>query len=604
MSQVKKRYVDMLIELKEKDSISINEARLLCRRLASLKTLKKVIPLTLPILSEYEEENYIIEEDVEIPMRSNSKLSAIVIRPKKTTGKLPIIFVFNIYAGKVDKRMAKKAAKNGYIGIVVNNRGKRKNTDKTEPFEHDAKDIYDAIDWMSNQPWSNGKVAMFGSSYLGFAQWAAAKSLHPALKAIVPQVSVGIGIDYPMGNNVFMSYMLQWIHYVENNNTTDLAEFSDTKKWNAVYEKWYREGLSFRSLDSVDGRPNKTFQKWLDHPSYDDFWQNMTPNSIEFSKINIPVLSITGYFDADQRGAFYYFNQHYKYNKNANHSLLIGPYDHGGAQGTPQAILYGYKIDSVANIDIKTTLYKWFDYVLKGAKKPEILKDKINYQVMGRNKWKHVDMLNKMNTDTLTFYLDSKLMSDYYNLIKNKPKKTAYIRQEVDFKDRSDYKKFFEEKTPILIDSTFSKDNGMAFITNTFESSFEINGSFIGELYLSINKKDLDISMELFEVTPDNKYFPLSSYLGRASYAKNNTKRQLLKPNKKEKIPIRNTFFVSKLISKGSKLLFVLSVSKNPVNQINYGTGKDVSDETIKDAKIPLKVKWFNDSFIKIPINR
>ena len=43
---------------------------------------------------------------------------------------------------------------------------------------------------------------MIGGSYLGFSQWAATKKLHPALKTIIPQAPVGIGIDYPMSGNV------------------------------------------------------------------------------------------------------------------------------------------------------------------------------------------------------------------------------------------------------------------------------------------------------------------------------------------------------------------------------------------------------------------
>lgn len=72
---------------------------------------------------------------------------------------------------------------------------------------------------------------MYGCSHLGFSQWAAAKKVHPALKTIVPQIAVGIGIDYPMQNNIFMSYMLQWIHFVTNNKQTDNEDFGKTKKW-------------------------------------------------------------------------------------------------------------------------------------------------------------------------------------------------------------------------------------------------------------------------------------------------------------------------------------------------------------------------------------
>lgn len=59
---------------------------------------------------------------------------------------------------------------------------------------------------------------------------------------------------------------------------------------------------------------------------------------------------------------------------------------------------------------------------------------------------------------------------------------------------------------------------------------------------------------------------------------------------------------VSRRLSKDSRLLVTLNVNKNPYAQINYGTGKDVSDEDITDAKVPLLIKWYNDSYVKIPI--
>jgi uncharacterized protein len=62
--------------------------------------------------------------------------------------------------------------------------------------------------------------------------------------------------------------------------------------------------------------------------------------------------------------------------------------------------------------------------------------------------------------------------------------------------------------------------------------------------------------------------------------------------------------FISKKIEKGSKLIFTFGVNKSPYSQINYGTGKDVSTESIKDAGEPLQIKWYNDSYIQIPVWR
>ena len=50
--------------------------------------------------------------------------------------------------------------------------------------------------------------------------------------------------------------------------------------------------------------------------------------------------------------------------------------------------------------------------------------------------------------------------------------------------------------------------------------------------------------------------------------------------------------------------MIVLNVNKHPFEIINYGTGKDVNDETISDAKEPLQIKWYNDSYLRVPILR
>jgi len=87
----------------------------------------------------------------------------------------------------------------------------------------------------------------------------------------------------------------------------------------------------------------------------------------------------------------------------------------------------------------------------------------------------------------------------------------------------------------------------------------------------------------------------------RASYSKKRERRQLLMPGVKENIPVTGTF-VSRRITKGSRIIVQIGVSKNAYLQINYGTGKDVATETIADAKQPLQIKWYGSSLIQIPV--
>lgn len=60
----------------------------------------------------------------------------------------------------------------------------------------------------------------------------------------------------------------------------------------------------------------------------------------------------------------------------------------------------------------------------------------------------------------------------------------------------------------------------------------------------------------------------------------------------------------SREIQAGSRLVMVLGINKRPDREINYGTGNDVSEESLADGKIPLKVSWYNDSYLDIPMRR
>lgn len=436
---------------------------------------------------------------------------------------------------------------------------------------------------------------MIGGSYDGFSQWAAAKNLHPALKTIIPSASVGFGIDFPMYNNCFSPYMLRWLSYVDKE--TDYEIFNDEKKWLSVYNSYYKNGTAFNKLDSIYGKTNFIFQKWLKHPSFDKYWRSKMPDKKDFAKINIPVLTLTGYYDADQRGAMYYYNEHHKNNKNANHYLVIGPYGHSGVISAVDEEYNGYKIDSIAKINIEEISFQWFDYILEGKKKPEFLKDKVNYQVMGSNEWKSAPKINKISNGKLKLFLNKTKLEEI-------EPKLGYISQTVNFLERKDTLQSFSDEK--ILDNKLSPEylkDRLIFESNVFEKSFEINGSFTGNLKVSINKKDMDVILTVYEKLSSGQYLKLShEYFARASYAKDNTKRNLLRPNVVENIPIKNTFFTSRKVEKGSKLIVALGIRKSADVQINYGTGKDVSEETIADAKEPLEVKWYNDSYIEIPV--
>lgn len=601
VSMAEKDIKEILQKKIKDDSIDIKDAIQLCRKYNSVKVAKKTFRLAKPLLKKLDKENFTVYDSVKVITKDHGDLTLSVVVYNKIPKPQSTILINTIYSDETNVNDAKEYASAGYTCVILNTRGKYLSTSKIEPFEHEAEDINEVIDWIIKQPWSNGKIGMIGGSYLGFSQWAATKKLHPALKTIIPQAPVGIGtMDFPLNNNVFTSYALRWLNYVTNSKMTSYEDF-DEEKWNPVYKKWYETGTPFKRLDSISGKTNEIFQRWLAHPSYDKYWQSMVPYKKEFSKINIPVLTITGYYDSDQLGALYYFKEHYKYNKDADHFLIIGPYDHAGAQGNIKKQLRGYTIDKTANIDLNKICIEWFDYILKGKEKPSFLKDKVNYQVMGTDVWKSTNNIDNFDKNKLIFHFEN--ANNKLNLATSKNKNTNFSSLKVDFTDRKDADELLALKYNVIENTLYNKNN-LIFSTDAVDKAFELSGNFTGKLIFTINKKDVDLYTYLYELMPDGKYFLLSTYLGRASYSKNSEQRKLITPNKKATVSIYNNEFVSKKIEKGSRLVLVVGVNKSPLWQINYGTGKDVSEETITDAKEPLEIKLYNDSYIEIPVEQ
>ena len=78
----------------------------------------------------------------------------------------------------------------------------------------------------------------------------------------------------------------------------------------------------------------------------------------------------------------------------------------------------------------------------------------------------------------------------------------------------------------------------------------------------------------------------------------------MLWPERRQQLGFRSGRLTSRQLQKASRLVVVVSVPKQPDLQINYGTGKVVSDETIANAKQPLRLRWYDNSYIDVPMTR
>jgi predicted acyl esterase len=153
-----------------------------------------------------------------------------------------------------------------------------------------------------------------------------------------------------------------------------------------------------------------------------------------------------------------------------------------------------------------------------------------------------------------------------------------------------------------VLDKAIDATNGLVFVSDPFNEPLEMSGLFSGSVEFSTNKKDFDFAVSLYELTPAGEYVQLAPYWSHASYVRDPTKRRLLRPGRRERLEFRSMRLMSRQLAAGSRLVAVLQVIKETGRQINYGRGKDVSDETVADAKEPLRIPWFGTSYVDVPV--
>jgi len=538
---------------------------------------------------------YVIDRDVRIPIRDGAALCALIVHPAGALRR-PAALEFTIYVDpKKDLERVEYAADRGYVGVIAYARGKACSPQRITPYEHDGEDANSVIDWISRQPWSDGQVGMMGGSYDGFTQWAAARLANPHLRTIVPVVPNNPGNGLPMQNNVFILANYAWIYYTTDNSTLDDATYNDGK-WATLPMRWFRSGRSYYDLDAVAGVPNPWLHKWLSHPGYDAYWQRMSPYRGDYARIRMPVLTITGYYGDST--AIGYLQDFQHYNPAAQSWLVAGPWDHFGSQGRRKPeVLRGYRTDPAANIDTWKLTFDWLDFVMRGKPRPALVQDRVNYEIMGENAWRHVPSLEAMGTPERFYLSTARTSANRYLLSTVAPKRVGALHEVVNLADRTTSNN--DSYPYVILGKKPDLSNGYVFLTPPFSQSREVSG-FDGLIHLRVNKRDVDVGLALYEMLPDGKLFQLTYSTRRASYAADTSVRHLLTPGREATVPIDQDQLFSRLIGRGSRLLLTVNVNKNPFAEINYGSGKDVGREDIHDAGSPMQVDWLTSSYIRL----
>ena len=522
--------------------------------------------------------------DMKTPMRDGILLSNDIYLPQKE-GKFPVILQRTPYGNSQNGavQIGKFFAQHGYVFVWQDVRGRGDSEGVMDQYG-EGRDGRDAIEWIAQQPWCNGKVGMQGGSYGGAIQWDAARELPPHLVTIAPASIVSNWMEIvPFTKGIPNLEELQWEFMVSGkSNQQDLLTAID---WETVLFH-----LPLNSMDTLIGKKIHNWQEALDHPDLDDFWKARRLSATECAQIKIPILHISGWHDDSIMGTLWAYKKLLQYTSNPDQQyLLIGPWNHGGTRHPAQK-LRGIDYGSQSVLDMQAIHLQWFDYWLKGIQNDVATWKKTRVFLLGENKWHQLDeQWPPSDNQSLEFYLTS---DGNANSSKGSGRLLS-TSPPTKMQDTFTY----DPKTPVPdyvslnlhgedfegsfeINYVTERDDVLVYTSEPLTKDVIIRGCPILEFYGSSDCVDTDWFTTIAEVDQEGKAISFgAANFGtgclRARYRESLSYAKLMVPNQIYKFSlVIDSLFVQ--IKQGHSIQVILTSSAFPTFARNLNTGEKI----------------------------
>jgi hypothetical protein len=287
-------------------------------------------------------------EETMIPMRDGIKLHAIILRPTDTHDALPFIMQrtpYGVDGSSSDSinREYTELAQSGYIFVMEDIRGRYESQGQFvmmrpiaahhDPHSADpsgideSTDTYDTVAWLlKNVPDNNGRVGVVGVSYPGFLAAEAGIDPNPAVKAISPQApmtDVWIGDDFFHNGAFRQTYGYDYVLGMESSKENAFGKLDED-----AYDYFLKAGsFAAAGKSSVDNLP--TGKAFLEHPSYDAFWQSRAVQP-HLTSVEVPTLEVGGWWDQeDMWGPQAEYAALKPHDDKHEVFIVLGPWNHG-----------------------------------------------------------------------------------------------------------------------------------------------------------------------------------------------------------------------------------------------------------------------------------
>jgi putative CocE/NonD family hydrolase len=537
---------------------------------------------------------YYTRQTYMIPMRDGIKLNTHVLLPNFIKEPLPILIQRTPYGAQLPERIDVTKlgvmAKAGYIFVMQDIRGKFKSegtfemnrplyhlTDKTKTDE--STDAYDAIEWLiKNIPNNNGKVGIFGVSYLGYTALDASSDPHPALKASSPQASptdMFLGDDFHHNGAFRLSYGFEYSYMVENAKE-DNSEFPFPQY--DLYD-WY---LKLGPLKNVNEKYFKNrLAAWNDfvlHPNYDAFWKKQSMLT-SMQQAQLPILHVGGYYDQEDLNGPQLMYSHLEKNDKTNlNYLVLGPWSHGQWGGKVADSLGQISFGGNTAEWFQGLQKQWFDYWLKNIGNGKFA-EAYCFQT-GSNQWKQYATWPPKEAEVKKLYLSMNGSLSYdkptnksgsVNYVSDPGKPVPYRSQPIE----ATYGKGSRWSSWQVEDQRFvsSRPDVISFAAGSLKEDLNVTGKITAHIFVSTTASDADFVVKVIDVYPDldEKNFRMSGYqlpvameVFRGRFRKSFEKPEPFIANQPEEIVI-DLHQVNHTFLKGHKLMIQVQSTWFPI---------------------------------------
>jgi putative CocE/NonD family hydrolase len=533
-----------------------------------------------------------IEHGVAVKMRDGVLLRADVYRPK-SEGKFPVLLQRTPYDRRGGVDFGLKAAARGYVVIFQDVRGRYASGGEWYTFKHESEDGYDTVEWAAALPYSNGKVGMFGGSYVGATQMLTAIAAPPHLAGIFPVVTAS---NYHDGWTYQGGAFEQWF---SESWTTGLAQDTLSRRSgresNPVPQWVWKLPLSSYPVLNADLEGLAPyFQDWIAHPNYDDFWKRLSIED-QHAKILVPAYHVGGWYDIFMGGTL----RNYVGIKARGGSdiarrgqrLLIGPWYHGPFNGKTGEVDFGPAARGGGEqFDTDAAILRWYDYLLKGVANGMEREKPVKIFVMGEDAWREEDDWPLARARSTRYYLHSggtanSLLGDgalsteapktetpdhfVYNPAEPVPTRGGGLCCD---NDRLASGAFDQRPNE-------ARGDVLVFTTPAFNQDFEVTGPVSLELYASSSAVDTDFTGKLVDVWPNGFAQNLTDGILRARYRNSPEKPEFMNPGEIYKFTI-DLWATSNVFKAGHKLRLEVSSSNFPRFDRNLNTGEPAANAT------------------------